>query len=176
MRGTVTGVIDGSVASMSGADVEFAWFFRTECPAVIRTVYLMVHDTETARDIAQDAFIQLLTRWKKISRYERPDAWVRRVAIRMAVRAIRRERLRLRVESEVDHSSLPVPVDIDVLRAVRQLPAMQRAAVILFYFEDRSVSDVAAILNCSEVAAKVNLHRARKRLAELLHEEVMDVS
>jgi RNA polymerase sigma-70 factor, ECF subfamily len=171
---------EGTTGAVAERDTEFAWFFRTEYEAVVRTMYLIVHDRELAKDIAQDAFVQLFTRWSRISRYERPEAWVRRVGIRMAVRAIKRERLRPRLERELDVASLPKPVDFDVLQAVRRLPPAQRAAVVLFYFEDRPVAEVAEILACPEVTAKVYLHRARKRLAALLTEneteETEDVS
>ena len=155
---------------VSEGDAEFTAFFRSEYPALVRTLFLVVHDRELARDIAQDAFVQLFARWRRISRYERPEAWVRRVGIRMAVRASKRERRRPHLERELDFATFPKPVDLDVIRAIRQLPSSQRAAVALFYLEDRSVSDVAAILSCSEVTAKVHLHRARTRLAELLGE------
>jgi RNA polymerase sigma-70 factor (ECF subfamily) len=69
-----------------------------------------------------------------------------------------------------------VPPDVDLMRAVAQLPAQQRAAVVLFYFEDRPVAEIVDLLGCTESAAKVWLHRARRRLAELLQEEVEDVS
>ncbi|HYT79248.1 MAG TPA: sigma-70 family RNA polymerase sigma factor [Actinomycetota bacterium] len=151
-------------------DAEFTAFFRSEYPALVRTLYVVVHDRERAQDLAQDAFVQLFARWRRISHYERPDAWLRRVAIRMAVRGIRRERLRPRLERELDPAPLPKPIDIDVLRAIQQLPTSQRAAVALFYLEDRPISEVAEILACAEVTAKVHLHRARKRLAALLGE------
>jgi RNA polymerase sigma-70 factor, ECF subfamily len=157
--------------TMSDRDAEFAWLFRTEYEAVVRTVYLILHDRERARDITQDAFMELLTRWNRISRYERPEAWVRRVAIRMAVRLLNRERRRASLEREIDPATLPQPVDIDLMRAIRQLPAVQGAAVVLFYFEDRPVAEVADILEVSAGAARVTLHRARRRLAELLGEE-----
>jgi RNA polymerase sigma-70 factor (ECF subfamily) len=85
-------------------------------------------------------------------------------------RASRREQIRPRLERELDFATFPKPVDLDVLRAVRELPSSQRAAVALFYLEDRPVSEVAEILSCSEMTAKVHLHRARKRLAELIGE------
>lgn len=153
-------------------DSGFVGLFEAEYPALVRTVYLIVHDREQARDIAQEAFTQLFARWRRVSHYERPDAWVRRVAIRMAVRAIRRERLlRQRLEDEFD-VPIPIgPIDVDLLRAVAKLPGAQRAAIVLFYLEDRSVAEVADILACSTVTAKVHLHRARKRLAELLGDE-----
>lgn len=152
----------------------FDSFFRTEYPALVRSMHLIVHDREQARDIAQEAFVQLFVRWRRISHYERPDAWVRRVAIRIAVRAIRRERLRRHIEPGFDVDPALEPLDLDVLRAVAKLPGNQRAAVVLFYLEDRSVSEVAEILACSEVTAKVHLHRARKRLAELLGEDAQE--
>jgi len=155
----------------AGPDAEFAGFFQAEYPALIRSMYLIVRDEEQARDLAQEAFVLLFSRWRRISHYERPDAWVRRVAIRMAVRAVRRERLRRRLEQEFDAAPPSGPLDLDVLRAVAKLPGAQRAAVVLFYFEDRPVAEVADILACSEVTAKVHLHRARKRLAELLGAE-----
>lgn len=161
---------------MSEPDVEFAWLFRTEYEAVVRTVYLILHDRERARDITQDAFTELLTRWKRISRYERPDAWVRRVAIRMAIRFLNRERRRPRVERELDPSSLPQPADVDLLEAIRQLPPTQRGAVVLFYFEDRPVAEVADILGVTAAAAKVTLYRARKHLAAALGEEPAEES
>lgn len=155
---------------MSDPDVEFAWLFQTEYEAVVRTVYLILHDRDRARDITQDAFTELLTRWRKISRYERPDAWVRRVAIRMAIRFLNRERRRPWVERGLDPATLPQPVDIDLLRAIEQLPPSQRAAIVLFYFEDRPVAEVADILGMAPGAAKVALHRARKHLAATLSE------
>jgi RNA polymerase sigma-70 factor (sigma-E family) len=154
--------------AVSEPDEEFTTFFRSEYPSLVRTVYLVVHDRELARDIAQEAFIQLFARWRRISHYDRPQAWVRRVAIRMAVRASKREQIRPRLERELDFATFPQPVDLDVLRAIRDLPSSQRAAVALFYLEDRPVTEVAEILGCSEMTAKVHLHRARKRLAEQL--------
>ena len=82
---------------------EFTWFFRAEYAAVVRTVTMITHDSEVARDVAQEAFIQLLRHWRKVSRYDRPDAWVRRVAIRAATRTTRRDLLRTAKELSLIH-------------------------------------------------------------------------
>lgn len=157
-------------------DPDYTWFFREEFPAVVRTVALVLHDVSRAEEIAQEAFIELLARWKRISRYDRPDAWVRRVAVRLAVRTLRRDRLRQKLERSTEAPTRFAPLDIDVVRAVAVLPSSQRAAVVLYYFEDRPVSEVAEILGCSQPTARVHLHRARKRLRGLLNEEVTDVA
>ena len=65
--------------------------------------------------------------------------------------------------------------DADVLDAVGSLPVRQRAAVVLYYFEDLPVVEVARTLGMSESAVKVSLHRARRALAVMLDEEVSDV-
>ena len=61
--------------------------------------------------------------------------------------------------------------DVDLARAVASLPAQQRAAVALFYLEDRPVDEVAHLLGVSASTAKQHLHRARIRLAEVLAED-----
>jgi RNA polymerase sigma-70 factor (ECF subfamily) len=162
---------DRAEPSEPNQEAAFAVLFQAEYPALVRSMYFIVHDREHARDLAQDAFVQLFTRWRRVSHYERPDAWVRKVAVRMAVRSIRRDRLRRQLEHEVDVLPERGGVDLDVLRAIGKLPGSQRAAIVLFYLEDRPVAEVADILSCSEVTAKVHLHRARRRLAELLGDD-----
>lgn len=147
----------------------FDELFVAEFPAVERTVFLIVHDREVAKEVTQEAFLALLRAWRKVSRYDRPGAWVRRVAIRLAMRALKRR----------DHNSIaerrasepPGPVserDLDVWEAIRALPARQRATVVLFYLEDRPVGEVAELLGCSPQTARVHLYRARQHLGELL--------
>lgn len=161
------------------AEAEYTWLFRDEFPAVVRTAYLILHDRQGAEDVAQQAFTQLLVHWRKVSRYERPEAWVRRVAIRLAVRALRRDRLRAILHERVEPPPVASSVDLDLLAALKTLPPQQRAAVALYYFEDRPIQEIAGILNCSKSTAKAHLFKARGRLASLLHEdegEVLDVS
>ena len=152
----------------------YEWFFRTEFPQVVRSAYLVMYDQEGARDVAQEAFVQALRHWPKVSRYDKPEAWVRRVAIRLAVKAAKKQsRLSPLAEDFDGPSRQGGRGDPDLARAVATLPGKQRAAVVLFYFEDRPISEIGEILDCSEATAKVHLHRARKKLALLLGEEVM---
>jgi len=157
---------------VTGADLEYAWFFRAEFPMVLRTVFLILGDRGKAEDVTQEAFIQLLSHWKKIARYERPDAWVRRVAIRLAVKAHKRKRMREVLERDTSGPQGLKAPDVDLANALRQLPLKQRTCVLLFYYEDRPIAEIVDIMGISEGAVKVHLHRARERLAALLGEEV----
>ena len=163
--------IDGAPRPGAVEMDDYAAFYRAEFRPVARTVYLIVHDSAKADDLTQEAFVQLLQHWKKVSRYERPGAWVRRVAIRLATRHLRRERMRSTLERHHPPAPVAQPADVDLMRAVASLPPNQRAVIVLFYFEDRPVAEIVDLLGCTESAAKVWLHRARRQLAELLTEE-----
>jgi RNA polymerase sigma-70 factor (ECF subfamily) len=159
---------------VSQEELEYAWFFRTEFPSVLRTVYLILRDRGRAEDIAQDAFTQLYTHWRKVSRYERPDAWVRRIAIRMAVRQQRRDRLRTVLERTAVEPAFDRSTDVDLAAAMKDLSPTQRAVIVLYYYEDRPTAEIVEILGMSQSTARVHLSRARRHLADLLREEVGD--
>ena len=113
--------------------LDYTAFFLREFAPVVRTVTLMLRDEARAEEIAQDAFVQLYLGWAKISQYERPDAWVRRVAIRLAMRAIRRERLWALVRGSLVRQDAAPQSPLDVPGAVRRLPSKQRVAIVLHY-------------------------------------------
>src|SRR5437870_12188450 len=73
--------------SPDDADAAFDALFRREFGPITRTAYLIVGDWEVAREIAQDAFVQVLKHWKKVQEMESPGGWVRRGAIRDAGRS-----------------------------------------------------------------------------------------
>lgn len=158
---------------------DYTAFFRSEYERVARAVELILVDHETALDITQEAFTRLYRNWKKISRYEQPDACVRRIAINLAISHLRRRRVQEKALSLLIPTVSETPSSDDaVLAAVRQLPPSQRAAIVLFYFEDQPSSEIARILQCSESTARVHLHKGRSKLAQMLGtspEERVDV-
>jgi RNA polymerase sigma-70 factor (ECF subfamily) len=166
--------LGGAVAGGPRVDPEYEWLFDAEFQHVVRAVFLIVHDAELAEDLTQEAFIRLLQQWRRVSRYDRPGAWVRRVALNLALNAERRRAIGDRVMRRLPPPALPQEVDIDLMRAIASLPFAQRAAVALHYLEDRAAAEIADLLGCAESTARVHLSRGRRRLAELLDEEVSD--
>jgi RNA polymerase sigma-70 factor (ECF subfamily) len=112
-----------------------------------------------------------------VAAYDRPDLWLRRVAIRKAQRerhrGWRRQELEVLAAPPTTADAPPTPRP-EVLAAVRRLAPGQRAVVVLFYFEDRPMSEIAEILDIKESTGWSQLHTARKHLAEALAEEVSD--
>jgi RNA polymerase sigma-70 factor (ECF subfamily) len=152
---------------------EFVEFFASTYPAIVRSAALVVGDREVARELAQEAFVKALLHWKRVRTYEHPEAWVRKVAFRMALRSKRREGPR---GVMVEPAIADVTPDLDLVRVIGKLPTMQRAAIALHYLDDLPVDEVAAVLGCSPSTARVHVHRGRARRAELLSEEHDDVA
>jgi len=59
-------------------------------------------------------------------------------------------------------------VDQELVWALQRLPPHQRATLILFYYADRPINEIADILQSSSIAVRVNLSRGRKRLRLIL--------
>lgn len=159
-------------------DESFDAVFAAHYAGVARTVSFIIADRAVAEEVAQDAFVKLLEKWDTVSQYDRPDLWVRRVAIRRAQRERHRGWRRPSVERAaapltVVDGPAPTPHD-EVLRAVGTLAPKQRTIVVLFYYEDRPMDEIAEIVGCSVSTGWSQLHNARKRLASMLAEEVGD--
>src|SRR6266581_2324006 len=118
---------------MRQRDEAFETFFMAEHGAVLRTVTLILGDRQAAEDATQEAFYRLLVHWRKVSQYERPGAWVRRVAIRIATRARGSRRVD---EIEPARGGIDPSARVDLQSALRALSPAQRTAVVLFYYED----------------------------------------
>ena len=157
-------------------DESFAWFFTAEYPHVVRLLGVVVRDRGTAEELAQDAFVRLHRHWSKVRRFDSPEAWVRRVALNRAFSWRRREARRsgdeLAAADPPRRSDDQTEDQLDVLRAVRSLPPRDRALVALYHLEDRPLDEVATVLGITPGAAKVALHRARRRLAAHLSREM----
>ena len=149
-------------------------FYRKEYPAMVALAAAVSGSFVAAEDLAQEALTRAYRRWERVSAYERPGAWLRRVTINLALSRRRQlaseTKLRLRLASPA--ASDPEPgEDAHVWAAVRRLPARQRAAVALYYLEDLPVAEIAGILGCSESTARVHLHRGRTALASMLEDD-----
>src|SRR5712691_8521349 len=124
----------------------FDQFCRDEYARVVRAAYLITADREEALDVAQEAFAKAYERWRSVSGYDVPVAWVQRVAINLAISWRRRQRVRalaLRTRRREDDSVQPEIPDAELLSALRRLTPAQRAVIVLRYYADRSIEDVA---------------------------------
>jgi RNA polymerase sigma-70 factor (ECF subfamily) len=131
-------------------------------------LYAYFGDRQEAQDVVQEAFCRALTRWRKVSRYDDPVAWVRRVAWNLALSRWRRTRTALTflrrqrpAEAQVEG---PSPERVALLAALALLPPPQRRAVVLHYLADLTVAEIAEREGVAVGTVKSWLHRARTAL------------
>ncbi len=154
---------------MSGDQREaFSQFCRDEYAAVVRTAYLITGDREEALDVAQEAFARAYERWRTVRAMERPGGWVHRVAANLSLSWRRRRAARSRPQpAELPpHPAELKPQDPEIIQAVLSLPPAQRAAVVLRYFADQSVEDVASALGKKPGTVRALTSQALARLRE----------
>lgn len=132
----------------------------------------LLRDETEAEEVAQDAFLRA---WSALPGFRAESSfgtWLHRIVYRRALDRLDSLRARRRHESAApswpeEGAASATPEDAGderVRRLVEALPAAQRAAVTLFYFEDRSVQDAARVLGMHENTLKTHLHRARAAL------------
>jgi len=153
---------------------DFDELFRREYDVIVRDVFLITGQRATATEVTQDAFAEAVAKWRRIRRLDRPGAWVRRVAIRRAVKVRERDRRRDQLAIK-DWAQTRLTLDgpdagtaIDIARALDTLSPMQRALVVLHYFDDLPVAEAAELVGCKPATASVHLHRARQNLGAQL--------
>ena len=141
--------------------------YRDQGGRVWSAVFAYAGDRGVADDAVAEAFAQLLRRGDDV---RDATTWIWTAAFRLAAGELKR---RSRLSPNVPERAYePEFADTRVLDAIRALPERQRAAVLLRYYADRPITEVAEALGLRASTARVHLHRARNRLKELLGEEV----
>lgn len=158
------------------AETSFDDFYLREFRPMVALAAAVCGSSLLAEDLAQEAMTRIYRRWDRVSAYDKPGAFARRVTINLASSRRKRDAVAERGRSRLGtQHAVPPPAEphTEVWDAVRRLPPKQRAAIALHYLEDRPVDEIADILGCASATARVHLHRARATLATLLegHEQ-----
>ena len=121
---------------------------------------------EIAEELAQEVLARVCLNWRKVKRMPRPEAWTYRVAINLTNSYFRRRaaerRAGARLEARPQHSRLPKDEAgaIAIRLAIARLPRRQRTALVLRFYSDLSVANVAELMDCPEGTVKSLTRRA----------------
>jgi RNA polymerase sigma-70 factor (ECF subfamily) len=169
-RGAPSGVFE------EGSSPEEAYdrFVRELYGKVMGTIRVIVGNTATAEDLAQEAFARAYLSWPKLYPDGNPGGWVYRVATNLALswrrRAGRELRAVQRLGRRSDFTSPAPEAHPELHAAIAKLPARQRAAVALHYVLGLSMEECGAAMKCAPGTVKSLLHAARERLRNELPE------
>jgi len=146
---------------------------------LVRVILRFVHDQETARDLAQEAFLRAYQRLDQFDPSRRFGPWLFRIGVNLTLDHLRRRKRRGRwalfTDLSKDGSPDPQVADprksIDLGQEVRavldELPEKYRSVLVLRDLESFSTSEIAAILDRKEATIRWRLAEARNRFEEL---------
>lgn len=162
----------------AGAPDELLSMCRTEWPRLVGALSLYTGDPSTAEDMAQEAFVRLCSDWTRVQRHGNPTGWLFRVGFNVANSHYRRRGVERRwraaqpepnrVDSSADGADA-----VAVRRVLLTVPVDERAVLVLRFYGQLTLREVAAVLGIPEGTAKTRSRRGLERLrsAGLIDEE-----
>lgn len=153
---------------------EFQEFYEASYGRMVAVIAAMTGDRHEAEDIVQEAFARALARWSRLGGYDQPEAWVRRVALRIAIDSGRRRRVAAMSARLSAQRQPPRPEPADALKftalgtALLRLRVPEREVVVLHYVADLPVEAIARECRLPVGTVKTRLAAGRQHLhAEL---------
>lgn len=168
----------------------YGYFLNTYSDAIHMLIFQIVNDSGEAEELAQDTFIKAYDNLSKFKSDSKFSTWLYRIAYNCAISHVRKKHKEVYFlqESEferacasneyAENGGLDDPFNCggeedrvaQLMAAIEKLSSQEKALITLFYYDDRSVKEIAAIIDKTESNVKTALHRTRKRLLELISE------
>ena len=144
-----------------GAGAEtFEGLYRSSVAEMTRVSFLITGSTHAAEEIAHDAFIAVRDRWDSI---RNPHAYLRRSVVNRSRSYLRHLRVVRRAPVEPDRAVGIDDID-ETWQLIEQLTAKQKTAIVLRYYLDLSIDEIANAMSTRPGTVKSLLHRGRETL------------
>ncbi len=169
---------------LKGDTSAFGYFVDTYQDMAITIAYRVCGNKQDAEDIVQNAFVKAFHNLQTFKSESKFSTWFYRIVYNTAITETRgsyhnTEFMDYKVAETDYYSDMDTMTQIEenernklINDALDKLPKDESVLLTLYYLEDNPVKDIALITNLTEANVKVKLHRARKRLAELLTEQM----
>jgi RNA polymerase sigma factor (sigma-70 family) len=147
---------------------------------VFTIVLRITANREEAEEVAQDVFMKVYKSLPAFEGKSKFSSWLYRIAYNTALSSIRNKKqdilsldnekmaaaLNIKTSSAIYNEAEKEFVAADVSKAISMIDAEDATIITLFYLSEQSIEEIGQILNIGPNAAKVRLHRARKKLKE----------
>lgn len=147
---------------------ELSAMCASEYPRLVGALGLYCGDHEVAEDLAQEALIRLCRDWRRVRKLHAPERWLHRVALNLAHSHYRRkaiERRSLELLSRRPRHDPQPHTDVESFELLKKLPHRQKAALLLHYYLDMTVPEVAQVMQIPDGTVKTLIHRATRALS-----------
>jgi RNA polymerase sigma-70 factor (sigma-E family) len=157
-----------------GRDKDFTAYASSRMPAMRSFAFLLCGDWSSADDLVQTAFLRLYRAWARAAKVEQLDAYTRRIIVRVFLDERRRPWRRERVTAvlpETAAAELPLVDQLVIRAALAAVPPRQRAALVLRFYSDLPVEQIAEVLGCSPGTVKSQTARGLAALRRELERQ-----
>jgi RNA polymerase sigma-70 factor, ECF subfamily len=144
---------------------EYLLFFVAAKKSLVGPAYLYTGNIDDAHDLVQEVLVRAWKHWPKVSGYDDPQAWARRVLHNLAVSRWRKHRVRRSTPlPPLPDVAEPDSARLDLVNALRRLPLDQQRALILHDVQGLSVVEIAREIGVPEGTVRSWLSRGRTAL------------
>ena len=166
-----------AVSTRAGTDVDalVTRLFADEGEPLVRLVRMFVDDRNAAEDLVQEGFIRLARHAHRIRDHAKAAAYLRSIVLNLARDHNRRGLVSLRHHLPLDEQRAATEDDLDlreehreVIETLRELSHRQRTCLVLRYYDELGIDEIADTLKISRNSVKTHLTRGLAAMAELL--------
>lgn len=171
----------------SGSQSAFRRLFDIYSDKVYRTSFYILRDKQYAEDVVQEVFLKVYKSIHKLSKVETFDVWLYRITVntcssyfsKIKKMPLKDPQADADLLNLVDDNSLYNPgeqilqkdLKNKLLACINSLPAKHRTVLILFYYNDMNINQIASILGCTVGTIKSRLFYSKKKLKQILDKE-----
>ncbi len=156
-------------------------FYKLYSKAMYNISYRITNNEMDAEDVLQESFVSAFRNITKYQGTASIGAWLKRIVINTAINTVKKRKMELLPIEEHDHFLDTEPEDdsdlylnVEKIRtAVQKLPDGYRLVLSLYLFEGYDHAEIASILQVTESTSKSQYNRSKKKLKEILREEVL---
>ncbi len=175
------------VTRCQSGDIEaFDHLYTKYSSSALKTAYLITGNRQFAEDVVQETFIKCFREMNRLKDPKAFKAWFYRILTNLCWRMKPREKVHLSIEALSDQgldafvndSGLNDPMEAKelqkiVMGAVDSLDTPMKAVIILYYFNDLSIKEIAKAMKCLEGTVKSRLYYGRKQLKKIIEKNTL---
>lgn len=135
-----------------------------------RLAYSYVHNEEDAMDMVQEGAYKAIKNWKSVKDIDRIGTWIYRIVINTSLDHIRKRKHEIVGIDNYEEGREDTYENIDVINSLNILSEKERSVIVLRFFEDRKLEEIAMILDEPVNSIKSKLYRSLKKLRIVLEE------
>ncbi|SLL31568.1 Possible alternative RNA polymerase sigma factor SigM [Mycobacteroides abscessus subsp. abscessus] len=149
----------------------FQTLIHNEKEKLYKMAYVYMQNEEDALEVFQETIYKAFASMSKVKNNEYFSTWMTRILINTAIDLLRKKKRVVPINQEVlenasDTSSFNSDVHIDLLKALEEIEEKYKTVLLLRYYQDYTVKQIASILKCPEGTVKTNIRRGLEKLKE----------